>query len=177
MQQFKDNQGNSWVDFTTLSEQTKQINKSQLSANTVQRYIADGGFKEGLHYVKQDSSNRVYYRLDLCLEVHKERLQAHKKNLKAGNYLNAKKDPSQKKKHQTNILLTSSEVKTLEALQKTGEFVRCKEVKCGDLVLRSDAEPLSVNAIAAELLRRALAEQTVRLLAEQADAKIMSGIK
>ena len=159
MQQFKDNNGNTWGDFAALNK------KTNISAKTAAAWVADGIFKANLHYAQSnDADKKIYYRLDLCADLHKQRLTAHKDNLKACKYLKVSSDKKDSgKKKQVNVTLAPHEIAQLKKLQDSGEFVHYKEVKCGDLVLRSEAQPLSLSAIACELLRRALIDETVKL--------------
>lgn len=164
MQEFKDDQGNSWGDFRALNR------KTNISAKTAAAWVADGIFEAGVHYARPDEGKKVFYRLDLCADLHKQRLELHKNNLKGGKYL---KVSSPAKKQQINLALTQSEIEVLKTLQETKEFVRFKEVKCGNLVLRSEAEPLSITGIATELLRKSIKEQMVRIYGEEHREKIM----
>ena len=169
MQQFKDANGNAWGDFSALNK------KTNISAKTAASWVADGIFQSGLHYARQDDGSgkfgKIYYRLDLCAELHKQRVKAHANNLKAGKYARRASESSTKKKHQINMMLASHEVEILQILQESGDFVRCKEVKCGDLVLRSEAQPLSITSIAAELLRKTLKEETVKIFGKDHEKK------
>ena len=159
MQQFKDENGNAWGDFPALNK------KTNISAKTVAAWVADGIFEAGVHYAKpDDGTKKIYYRLDLCSELHKQRLAMHKNNLKAGKYLKVSPENSVGiKKQQVNVALFPHEMAQLKKLQSTGDFVRYNEVKCGDLVLRSEAEPLSISGIAAELLRKTLTDKIVEV--------------
>jgi hypothetical protein len=165
MQQFKDSDGNTWGDFRALNK------KTNISAKTAAAWVADGILESGLHYAQPDGdSKKVFYRLDLCADLHKQRLELHKNNLKAGKYLKVSPDKeASKKKQQINVTLAPHEMAQLKKLQSSGDFVRCNEVKCGDLVLRSEAQPLSLSAIAGELLRKSLADKTVELYKKEYD--------
>ncbi len=168
MQEFKDSQGNAWGDFRALRE------KTNMSAKTAASWVADGIFKAGVHYAQPDEGKKVFYRLDLCADLHKQRLELHKNNLKGGKYLKVSNQvPSPGKKQQLNLQLTQSEIEVLRTLQEAKDFVRFKEVKCGSLVLRSEAEPLSITGIATELLRKSIKEQMVRIYGEEHREKIM----
>tara|TARA_Y100000004_G_scaffold94492_2_gene105897 strand:+ start:8 stop:505 length:498 start_codon:yes stop_codon:yes gene_type:complete len=165
MQEFKDSQGNVWGDFRALNK------KTNISAKTAAVWVADGIFEAGVHYAQSDDEGKkVFYRLDLCADLHQQRLALHKNNLKAGKYLKVSpnKDANQKKQ-QLNLSLAPYEIEQLKKLQQSGEFVRYNEVRCGDIVLRSEGQPLSLTAIATELLRKNLADKIVDLYAQRND--------
>lgn len=172
MQQFKDENGNAWGDFPALNK------KTNISAKTAAAWVADGIFKAGVHYAQSEGADKkIYYRLDLCADLHKQRLAMHKSNLKAGKYLKVSTDKNDTgKKKQVNIALASHEMAQLKKLQDSGEFVRYKEVKCGKLVLRSEPQPLTLSAIAGELLRKTLRDEFVNLY-EQEYPQILADCK
>lgn len=150
--QFTDNQGEVWGDYQALKQ------KTNISAKTCANWVAENIFEANVHYAKADNSGKIFYNIKLCEKVHRQRLQAHKNNLAAGKYVKRKGS----EKRQVNVMLTPHEIAGLQTLQGSGDYERTEELKCGEIVLRSESKPMSLSAIATELLRRALIEEVTK---------------
>ena len=164
MKKYTDAQGNTWGDMSALRELTG------ISPQTATTWRSRDIMQENVHYIKSKSLNgfraHTFYHLQKCQQLHKERILDHKKKLSAGHYLqqgiDSEKAAKSNAKFQINFSITTEEKQHLEFLANSGRYVSTEEVRVGDIVLRSEAKPLSFSALASELFRRSLQQEIIR---------------